>query len=747
MSQRPQTLLPAPSLLGRVGRVPFWLFAVATIVLYVASASLGLWLFGSGPLATIWPPAALALAAFLLAGWWMMPIVLIADLAATWINGLPVMPLILLGNVLGPLVGAVAYRRWVSAAPFPQTVQETGRLLFVIAPGVALITAGFGAAAIMASAILKSYEPEMLYASWWLGDVLGLVTFTPLYMSLGAAMCGFSTVLTRIARASKWEILLGTILLAVIVVLLGALPSLNSSAQLSLSSRLGLLPIVLLSLFMLMVWAALRLPSLAVFGLLPTNVVIGIDFGLQALAAGFPNAAFVQWMVLLPALLIMAATALLIEAGTRERRFLERTLRFQSDHDPLTGLLNRRSFERQVRALMDASHSGVDHPRLLCYLDLDQFQMVNDSLGHAVGDQMLIHLSAEIARCLGPNDVLARLGGDEFGVVIEGQWNGAGRVWLESLQQRIDQFRFEHSGKSFSVRVSIGVVPLIAASGDYSELLSMADNACLTAKEEGRNRVVFSSVPDAVHQRIGRLHTFPLVQTALDCGRVELHGQNLVGLAASDSNQWSMEILCRLRNEDGTLLVPDQFIEIAERSGLMPRIDRLVVDRTLAWLASQTRVPDQCFINLSAESLTSSEFIDHVLESIHRESIDPARLVFEVTETTAIRNFQAALRMIERLRSEQCKIALDDFGTGMASLGHLHELPVDYVKVDGRFIQHITDRPINEAIVRSIARIGRDIGILTVAEWVESAETAALVRTIGLDYAQGFHFSRPQPLM
>ncbi|MDQ2070876.1 putative bifunctional diguanylate cyclase/phosphodiesterase [Natronospira bacteriovora] len=738
-----QALLPGIHWPGPVGRVPLWLFTLTVVAFYLGSAALAIHFIGAGPVATIWPAAAVALAAFLLAGWWMLPVILVADIASAWLNGLPVLPLAVAGNTLGPLLGAIVFRRIVSLSPLPQSLRETARLLFLILPLIAVITTLSGVLAVQLAGRLNDIDSAILMGSWWLGDMLGLVAFAPLFMALGTRICGFTGVLSGRSGAGREETLLvvsGMLVLASVTWLLPDRPALLPALG---NDGLQVIPLMLL-LFVMTLWSALRLPSLLTYCLLPLAILIALDHGTSNLQTMNDMAITLQWLLLLPALLIMAAATHLIEAGDRERDFFEQRLRYQSAHDPLTGLLNRRAFERRAREGLASARS--ERETLLAYLDLDQFQTVNDTLGHGVGDEMLAELAKHMGDVLTEEDCLARLGGDEFGLIIDGQWEEDGGERLQTLHRHIEAFRFLRSGRSFSVRASIGVTTLSGDPEDYGRLLGTADVACMKAKEEGRNRILFSTGPDEVHQRLDEMEWLPIIQNALDEGRIQLHSQALVNLNGDYQQKPTIEILCRLFDTAGELLSPARFIPAAERFGLMPELDRQVVQRALEWLASTERPPGRCFINLSATSISQAEFVEELVDAIRDSGVPGQRLGFEITETATIRNYASAHRLIRQLQGLGCVVALDDFGAGMSSFGHLEELAVDFVKIDGRFVRSMSERPMNEAIVRSISEIGRSSGIRTVAECVENAETVAMLRRIGIDYAQGFHFGRPAPL-
>lgn len=741
---REQQLLPVLRADDRVGRVPLWLFAIVVLVAYILAATAAWHLFRVGSIAAVWPAVAVALAACVFGGWWMVPVIVAADVLASRLNGLPISPLLSVGNVAGPLVGAMVFRGLVRHSPLPQTLRDTTRLLLVVVPLVAALTTAFGLVAALHYGILSDFSPGLRTAAWWLGDALGLAAFAPLLLLLAGRLSGVVTVGEAPGRSALAERL---VLLGCLVVL-AVLPWLPSTARFLLEADggAGVQVVVqsLLLLFALMIWSALRLSILPVYLVVPVAALSGLKLSLIQLTVHASAGEVMQWLVLLPTLLVMVVVTLLIEAGTRERLFVQRRLHFQSEHDPLTGLLNRRAFERRVRRQL--RNGTPEAPWLLGYLDLDRFQVVNDTLGHTAGDDLLVQLADRLAASVDDDELVARLGGDEFGLLIHGPWEPRGQAAIERLQVSIEDFRFRQAGQVFSLRASIGATDLSGDESDFGRLLSVADAACLGAKEQGRDRVHYSTGRDRVRRHIDELQRLPLIQDAVDRERIELHAQPVVSLREQDSRERSVEVLCRLKDAAGRLITPETFIEVAERSGLMLSIDRLVVSRVFEWLGGCERPPDRCFINLSAASVANRRFVEDLIERIEDGGIDPGRLVFEITETAAIGHYAAARRLMERLRETGAAVALDDFGSGMSSFSHLHALPVDYVKIDAQFVRHLGDGLMNESIVRSIAQIGSDCGIATIAEGVEGAEALVTLRRYGIDYAQGFHLGRPRPL-
>jgi diguanylate cyclase (GGDEF)-like protein/PAS domain S-box-containing protein len=431
----------------------------------------------------------------------------------------------------------------------------------------------------------------------------------------------------------------------------------------------------------------------------------------------------------------------------RHARELTRRLVHQASRDSLTGLLNRHSFESQVRRLIDDTDSDYASHALL-YMDLDQFKIVNDTCGHVAGDELLRQLGTILHEALRRDDVLARLGGDEFGVLLRHcSLEQATRI-ADKVRRSVEAFRFVWDDKIFQVGVSIGVVP-VGCGVDLAALLSAADLACYDAKEAGRNRVhVYQPSDDALLQRHGEMHWATDLARALEENRFEIVVQPIVALASGDTHRhW--EVLLRLRSADGELVGPGAFMSAAERYGLMPRIDRWVIEHAfarfseLARRASTDCCNDVVAINLSGASINDPDLIGFLREAQARTGMEWKRVCFEITETVAIRNLPLASGLVDELRSLGCQFALDDFGSGLSSFFYLRNLPVDYLKIDGSFIMDIVSDPIDRAMVEAIREVGRIVGVKTIAECVETPEVAEVLRTIGVDYAQGYYFGRP----
>ena len=421
---------------------------------------------------------------------------------------------------------------------------------------------------------------------------------------------------------------------------------------------------------------------------------------------------------------------------------------YQATHDPLTGLINRREFERRVElSLQTGKMQHKEHT--LLYLDLDQFKLVNDTCGHVAGDELLRQLSSVLNGKLRQTDTLARLGGDEFGVLLDSCATPAGARIAEMLRATVNDFHFVWKDKSFAVGVTIGLVTYSNDSVTLSDVLGMADLACYVAKEKGRNRVQIYRQEDAEFaHRQGQMGWVARIRKALEEDRFVLYAQEIAALGGTGPGLSHYELLIRMRDEDGAIVPPMAFIPAAERYGLMPAIDRWVVGTALAVCARRSAGGQTAHIhaiNLSGASLCDDGFLLFVRAQFDKYAVDPRTICFEITETVAIANLVQATAMMRDLQAIGCQFALDDFGSGMSSFAYLKHLPVDYLKIDGSFVKDMVTAPIDRAMVESIHHIGHVMGIQTIAEFVEDEATLQALRDIGVDFAQGYAIQRPQP--
>lgn len=444
---------------------------------------------------------------------------------------------------------------------------------------------------------------------------------------------------------------------------------------------------------------------------------------------------------------------LVLRDNTQEQAFAAR-LKYQATHDALTGLANRSEFESRLAAAIEAQRaSGCECS--LVYLDLDQFKVINDTCGHAAGDELIRQVGWLIKSEFRSDDVVARLGGDEFGALVPGCALSDALVLAESMRRRIAELRFRWQDKLFVVNASMGVVALGETLPSVSAALSAADQACYLAKDNGRNRVQLYRPDDQqVQSRHGEMRWVERINSALADGSFVLLAQEIRPVKAhsgarNQSQQRRFELLLRMIAPDGQAIAPMAFIPAAERYGLMPSVDRWVIAcacRELAKLRARGVGLPTCMVNLSGASVSNTSLADYISDCLEENSLPALCLGIELTETAAIGNLASAAQLISRLRALGCPIALDDFGSGMSSFSYLKTLPIDFLKIDGGFVRRIHADPINLAVVEAIQRVGSLMQIKTVAECVEDEATLQALAQIGVDYAQGYHIQRPIPL-
>lgn len=440
--------------------------------------------------------------------------------------------------------------------------------------------------------------------------------------------------------------------------------------------------------------------------------------------------------------------AVLVFHDVSESRELNRKLSYHASHDPLTGLVNRREFESRIERCLQSARAQ-EGAYALCYLDIDQFKMINDSCGHAAGDTLLGQIGALLKSKIRWRDTLSRLGGDEYGLLLEGAGLEDALRVAEVLREAVRGFRFEWDEQVFKLSASIGVVPITADNEDVASILSAAEGACGAAKEQGRNRVHSYAENDIELMRRRRETQWAArISAALDEGRFELYRMPIMPLQVREEGE-HYEILIRMRDETGKIIAPDLFITAAERYNLTPAIDRWVIENTFRWLVSEADERDRlamCAINLSGQSLGDDKFLPFVIDQFQKSGLDASKICFEITETSAVASFSQANRFIRSLKELGCKFSLDDFGTGLSSFNYLKQFPVDYLKIDGSFVRGILNDPIDREMVRSINEIGHLTGKLVIAEFAENPEIIQTLASIGVDYAQGYGIAQPSRL-
>jgi diguanylate cyclase (GGDEF)-like protein len=437
------------------------------------------------------------------------------------------------------------------------------------------------------------------------------------------------------------------------------------------------------------------------------------------------------------------------DAGARHaRRQAEAAIQHLAMHDPLTGLSNRTSFLAALEGLLEqARHDDVRHS--LLFLDLDQFKIVNDTCGHLAGDEMLRQLSDVLHQPIRTSDLLARVGGDEFCILLENCVLERAKEVAETLRVAVHDFRFFWNGKLFSVGVSIGIVGIDGNSGSANDILSAADIACYAAKERGRDAIqVYERDDLELSRRRSEMDWVSRIDGALHGGRFQLWRQPICSLhGESNGKVHHYELLLRLLDLDGNIVLPGAFLPAAERYDRMRDVDRWVIDQALRYVGEHRESGDQFHaINLSGGSMSDGALREFVSDRISAYGVDPRSICFEVTETVAIGNFTAAADFMRSLRDIGCRFSLDDFGSGLSSFAYLKSLPVDFIKIDGRFIRNLQTDHMDRAIVEAIHRVAHVANLQTIAEFVEDAAVVDVLRAIGVDFAQGYGIGRPEPL-
>jgi diguanylate cyclase (GGDEF)-like protein/PAS domain S-box-containing protein len=435
-----------------------------------------------------------------------------------------------------------------------------------------------------------------------------------------------------------------------------------------------------------------------------------------------------------------------------EKRKHAAQLSYKATHDELTGILNRGEFERRLSALLDQNAASYAEHAVL-YLDLDQFKIINDTCGHAAGDDLLRSISSTLIRGLRSADILGRLGGDEFGIVLTHCAGTQAPRIAEEIRRTIAELGFVWANRTFSTGVSVGLVVPTPEMHTLKDVMKAADLACYMAKENGKNQVqVFSPEDKVLAARHNEMEWVGRLKSAIRRDQFRLYTQKVVALADDGGTPDAhVEILLRMLDDDEQLIEPMAFIPSAERFGLMPEIDRWVIKNAFAALAgvmaAEPATVHTWAINLSGASIGDDRLFDYIIEQQKVSGIPLCSIVFEITETAAITNFSHAAALIGRLHDLDCRFALDDFGAGMSSFTYLKHLSVDFLKIDGSFVREILDNPNDKAIVESINQIGHALGKKTIAEFAESEAIVDCLKSLGVDYAQGYAIGHPEPLL
>jgi diguanylate cyclase (GGDEF)-like protein/PAS domain S-box-containing protein len=432
-----------------------------------------------------------------------------------------------------------------------------------------------------------------------------------------------------------------------------------------------------------------------------------------------------------------------------ELRGLTRQMSYQATHDPLTGLVNRREFERRLGDALDASRRG-DGMHVLCFVDLDHFKEVNDSGGHQAGDSLLREVAKLMREGVRDSDTVARLGGDEFALLLTGCPLQKGRQIADDLARKVGEHRFVWRDRIHSVGTSIGLLELSRDSGSVEETLAAADSACYVAKKQGAGKVVVYSARDEVAARqSGEIHWLRTLQAALRDNTFRLYWQPIVSAYGENGGGPAMEVLVRLADEGGHELPPVDLVRAAERYRLMGLVDRWVIQTTFTALGrGAIALPPHrtLALNVSGQTLSDAQFLEFVVECFDRSGVDPGQICFEISEASVAANLDAARRFVGVLHGMGSQFALDDFGSNLGSFSSLKNLPMDFLKIDGSFMRNLAKDSVNQAMVTATIKLARSLNFRVIAEQVEDAAGLEAARSMGVDYLQGYAVGRPKPL-
>ncbi|MGI9259448.1 MAG: EAL domain-containing protein [Gammaproteobacteria bacterium] len=443
------------------------------------------------------------------------------------------------------------------------------------------------------------------------------------------------------------------------------------------------------------------------------------------------------------------AGCVIIFHDVTEIRGLTRQMSYQASHDALTGLVNRVEFERRLESALKSAR-GTDVGHVVCYLDLDRFKTVNDTSGHLAGDNLLREIATLLKEKVRDSDTVARLGGDEFALLLVGCPLEKARQIADDVCHAVADYRFVWHDQIFDIGVSIGLVEIGHESGSAETVLGAADSACYVAKQHGRGRVhVYSARDEIVARQRGEIQWLQRLQQALKENQFELFVQPIISVAGRVKEGPAIEVLLRMREESGEVILPSQFLDSAARYQLMSHIDRWVVQATLTAIASGSlRLPDErsCSINLSGQTLGDEDFLEFVVEALDHTGVMPSQLCFEIPESAVVTNLDHAHRFINVLHGIGCRFALDDFGSGIGSFSNLKFLDIDYLKIDGAYIRDLETDSVNHAMVTAMIKLARTLDFQIVAEQVEDQASFDTVREMGVDFVQGFVIERPHEL-
>lgn len=704
----------------------------------------------------IWPAAGIGVWVAVQHGWKSLPAVFASHLGYSITHQGGIDPYYLItnmGNAIAYYLPVVLSRRWGESKDYLTTVPDVMRLICVLAVGTSIISAFIGSLSLYYFYNLTALDLWRVVWRWFFSDFTGVIIIFPILAALQREPNeSVRELLRQIVSESALPAMLSVALVVVLYFSIHTMPD-----------SLGQYPIVLLTM-PFCVWLALRAGQRGV-SLLLSAVTIG-SLTLTLLAVGdVSESAFLAvqlyGMVVMCTSLILHATAheknaILVELdGERsqlESKVAQRTSELQelAETDTLTGLANRRLFEDRLAEIFeDGQNDHIDN--FLLFMDLDQFKIVNDTSGHAAGDELLKNVANILNSNVRDNDLVGRLGGDEFAILLSECPKDVALQIAEQIRGEVEEFRFHWENEIYKIGVSIGVALLDRQQNSVDEAQQIADAACYAAKNSGRNRVHFANASDGnVQAQRGEVRWAQRLNDAMENNRFVLYTQLIESTSDNSDEPDHVEILVRLRDPEKRQLVPPgAFLPAAERYGLATALDEWVVKnllRTIYLHQAFDAKPRSYWINLSGSSVGDEKFVDFLIKSMKASPMKPGMINFEITETAVIRNLAEAGRLMNKLHEMGCKFALDDFGTGVSSFSHLKQLPVDYLKIDGAFIRDIKNDPVDQIFVKSIIDIAHSMGIKAIAEYVESEEIRAVVTDLGVDLVQGFAISEPKLL-
>ena len=640
------------------------------------------------------------------------------------------LPYSLASNTLGTLAAAWYVRRRTS-----RILLRTADGLLMLRGGLLLsvVGAGIGTIGMLQAGMAPAAEAGRIALQWALGDLLGMTSVGPFALYLFTVKPGDGE--SEFSVAGRREIIFWSMLLVAMVGIVFVVGRIGSQYPLALAS----LPLALL------LWSATRYPPLVTLAataavIICVSLMTGLGLGGFARPESLHDSALMMIM-----LVIYSIIPVLLLASRQEHAHTTAALHQRATRDNLTGLLNRDTFEEYARQALATS----DHPLTLMYVDLDHFKVVNDSASHVAGDEMIRSIAGLVRTEFGDDVLAARPGGDEFAVLVPMDERTAS-TRARRLLSAIESLRVAWQGQNLGATASIGLATSQPPHLAFDILLSQTDAACSTAKDLGGNRwFAAASNPDDIRIRTRAMHSAVAAREALDHRRFVLWCQPIVDLREPAPLLSHFEVLVRWLDAAGNLRPPAELIAAAERYRLGPRLDRYVLDATLGWMErhpEQVAGIAQCSINIGGTTLVDEDFGDYFAARLRRSPLRPEQVCLEITETSVVRDMTRARRFIGRMRDLGCRFALDDFSTGFCSFAYLRDLDVDYLKIDGSFVRDLDNAGLSEAVVRSITEIAHVLGKRAVAEQAETEWQLEHLQAIGVDYAQGYVFQRPQPI-